>query len=266
MNVLADIVASRAVRVARDFTDAVRADLEKRAARARPARAFAAVLAASSTVAVIAEVKRSSPSAGDIALSCDACSQALAYERGQAAAVSVLTEPERFGGSFEDLTAVSGAVRVPVLCKDFVVDPVQAIAARAAGADAVLLIARVLQQDLPRYLDLTSSFGLEALVEVHDEAELALAERSGARVVGVNARDLRTLAIDQERALALVRLARDVAEVVVAESGIRTREDVEAAAQAGADAVLVGTALMGSPFPEDAVRELTGVGKERGHA
>jgi indole-3-glycerol phosphate synthase/phosphoribosylanthranilate isomerase/anthranilate synthase/indole-3-glycerol phosphate synthase/phosphoribosylanthranilate isomerase len=170
------------------------------------------------------------------------------------------------GGSFEDLASVSAAVRVPVLCKDFVVDPAQVAAARAAGADAVLLMASVLGQDLPRYLDLTSRFGLEALVEVHDEAELALAVRSGARVVGVNARDLRTLAIDLERAHPLVRRAREVADVVVAESGIRSRRDVEAAARAGADAVLVGTALMGAPSPEDAVRELTGVGKENGHA
>ncbi|MCL4078826.1 indole-3-glycerol phosphate synthase TrpC [Coriobacteriia bacterium Es71-Z0120] len=266
MSVLAKIVASRKARVAREFTDAVRADLVERAAHARPARPFSAALTAPQAVAVIAEVKRSSPSAGGIALGCDARAQAQAYERGHAAAISVLTEPERFGGSFEDLASVSAAVRVPVLCKDFVVDPAQVAAARAAGADAVLLMASVLGQDLPRYLDLTSRFGLEALVEVHDEAELALAVRSGARVVGVNARDLRTLAIDLERAHALVRRAREVADVVVAESGIRSRRDVEAAARAGADAVLVGTALMGAPSPEDAVRELTGVGKENGHA
>ncbi|MDI6843819.1 MAG: indole-3-glycerol-phosphate synthase [Anaerosomatales bacterium] len=266
MNVLADIVAARRRRVARDLGGVPREELERRAAAGRPRRPFAAALADPRSVAVIAEVKRSSPSAGGIAPECDAAAQAHAYERGGAAAISVLTEPERFGGSFEDLAAVAAAVRLPVLCKDFVVDPAQLYLARAAGADAVLLMASVLGSDLARFGEIASSIGLEALVEVHDEAELERAKRAGARVVGVNARDLRTLAIDARRARELVRRARELAEVVVAESGIRSRADVEAAAAAGADAVLVGTALMEASSPEDAVRGLTGVGKENGHA
>ncbi len=266
MSVLADIVAARRVRVARDFGSASRAELERRAAQAREPRPFAAALAASPTVAVIAEVKRRSPSEGALAPACDPREQALAYERGGAAAISVLTEPERFGGSFEDLAVVASAVRVPVLAKDFVVDEAQLLAARAAGADAVLLMASVLGEDLAAFVGAASRVGLEPLVEVRDEAELAVAARSGARVVGVNARDLATLQIDLPGALRLVRQAQGVAEVVVAESGIVSRADVEAAAAAGADAVLVGTALMRASSPENAVRDLAGVRKEKGHA
>lgn len=266
MSVLADIVAARRVRVARDFDAASRADLERRAELAREPRPFAAALVASPMVAVIAEVKRRSPSEGALAPACDPRAQALAYERGGAAAISVLTEPERFGGSFEDLAAVARAVGVPVLAKDFVVDEAQLLAARAAGADAVLLMASVLREDLAAFVEAARRLGLEPLVEVHDEGELALAARAGARVVGVNARDLATLRIDLPAALRLVRQAQGVAEVVVAESGIVSRADVEAAAAAGADAVLVGTALMRAASPEDAVRDLAGVRKEKGHA
>ncbi|MCX8007382.1 MAG: indole-3-glycerol-phosphate synthase, partial [Coriobacteriia bacterium] len=238
MSVLAAIVEARRRRVAHDFAG-VRDELVRRAARAREPRPFAAVLAASPTVAIIAEVKRSSPSGGVLAAGCDAVEQALAYERGGAAAISVLTEPERFGGSFDDLQAVAAAVRAPVLAKDFVVDDAQLLAARAAGADAVLLMASVLGGELGRYAAAARDLGLETLVEVRDEAELALAARVGARTIGVNARDLATLAVDLTRARALISRARQVAEVVVAESGIASRDDVAAAAVAGADAVLV---------------------------
>lgn len=266
MSVLAEIVAARRVRVVRDFDRATRLDLERRAAAAREPRPFAAALAAQPAVAVIAEVKRRSPSEGALAPTCDPRERALAYERGGAAAVSVLTEPERFGGSFEDLAAVAEVVGVPVLAKDFVVDEAQLLAARAAGADAVLLMASVLEERLRAFVAAARRLGLEPLVEVHDEEELALAARAEARVVGVNARDLKTLAIDLPRALGLVRQARGVAEVVVAESGIVSRADVQAAAAAGADAVLVGTALMRAASPEGVVRDLAGVRKEKGHA
>lgn len=266
MSVLSDIVAARRVRMARDFGGSSRAELERRAASAREPRPFATALAATPTVAVVAEVKRRSPSEGALAPACDPRAQALAYEQGGAVAISVLTEPERFGGSFEDLAAVASAVRVPVLAKDFVVDEAQLLAARAAGADAVLLMASVLGEELPAFVEAAARLGLERLVEVRDEEELKLATRSGARVIGVNARDLATLRIDLQGAARLVRQARDVAEVVVAESGILSRSDVEVAARAGADAVLVGTALMRAASPEEAVRDLAGVRKENCHA
>ena len=185
-------------------------------------------------MAVIAEVKKASPSAGPIALDCDASKQALHYQDGGAAAISVLTEPESFGGSFTDLSDVSDAVNVPVLCKDFVVDPVQLFVARGHGADAVLLMVSVLGGRIAEYIDIAETLGLQALVEVHDASELDIALAAKARIVGVNSRDLRTLEVDSRAASGDVRAAADAGVIVVAESGVRVRADVEAAAREGA--------------------------------
>jgi indole-3-glycerol phosphate synthase len=207
--------------------------------------------------ALIAEYKRSSPSAGAISEP-DVASQAHAYEEGGAAAISVLTEPTRFDGALADLRAVRLAVSLPVLRKDFLVHPAQVIQSRAAGADAVLLIAAALSElELKGMLAVAADLGLDTLVETHSEGDLAKALATDAPVIGVNARDLETLEVDVERALAMLP---DVPSdrVAVLESGVSTREDVERAIDAGAGAVLVGETLMRSPDPGVTIRSLRG--------
>jgi indole-3-glycerol phosphate synthase len=227
------------------------------ALRQPPARPFADSLRAAPTPAVLAEVKRSSPSAGRIAQA-DAAERARRYERAGAAAISVLTEPEHFDGGLADLRAVHLAVEVPVLRKDFLVHPSQVIESRVHGADAVLLIAAALSEpELKALLAAASDLGLEALVEAHSAADLDKVLGTDAQVVGVNARDLETLEVDRGRALGLLgRVPGD--RVAVFESGITSRADVEEAAVAGATAVLVGEALMRAADPEAALRELRG--------
>jgi indole-3-glycerol phosphate synthase len=207
--------------------------------------------------ALIAEYKRSSPSAGAISEP-DVASQARAYEEGGAVAISVLTEPTRFDGALADLRAVRLAVSLPVLRKDFLVHPAQVIQSRAAGGDAVLLIAAALSElELKGMLAVAADLGLDALVETHSEEDLAKALATDASVIGVNARDLETLEVDVERALAMLP---DVPSdrVAVLESGVSTREDVERAIDAGARAVLVGETLMRSPDPGVTIRSLRG--------
>jgi len=237
------------------------ADRERLACSARPPRDFIGALRNRPDVAVIAEVKKASPSLGPIAPDCEASKQALHYEDGGAAAISVLTEPYFFGGSFGDLSDVADAVGVPVLCKDFVVDPVQLFVARGHGADAVLLIVAVLGEQIRDYLDLAETLGLHCLVEVHDQAELEVALAARAPLVGVNSRNLRTLEVDADAARAVVREAARAGVAVVAESGVRGRLEIENAAAAGADAVLVGEVLMRAQFPEDVLETMTGVAK-----
>ncbi len=208
---------------------------------------------------VIAEVKRASPSKGAIAPGLDAASQAALYVDGGAAAISVLTEPSRFGGSLADLADVSARVTVPVIRKDFIVAPVQLWEARAAGASAALLIVRALSPDLlPRLMDSAREAGLGVLVEVRDEAELDRALYAGATVIGVNNRNLETLVIDTSTAPRLI--PRIPAEcLAVAESGMRRVEDVAASADAGADAILVGSAVSAAGDPTAAVAALAAV-------
>jgi indole-3-glycerol phosphate synthase len=245
--------------------DALRGRRERleRAAVARPPVAgFRDALTAGSTVALIAEVKRRSPSAGSIAEVAGAGGArdaAMRYEAAGAAAVSVLTDADHFGGSLGDLSAVTEAVAVPVLRKDFIIDELQILEARAAGASAVLLIVRILDDTrLAELLGATRVQGLTALVEVHDEAELDRALDAGADTIGVNNRDLTTFETDPGTTL---RLAPRVPPecVLVAESGIRTVADVEAVAAAGAHAVLVGESLMRAPEPIALARSLAGV-------
>jgi indole-3-glycerol phosphate synthase len=233
--------------------------LKARAARAVPAMDADARLRLPG-VAVIAEVKRSSPSAGSIAEITDPAALAADYERGGASVISVLTEGRRFGGSLDDLVSVRAAVDVPVLRKDFVVTPYQVWEARAFGADVVLLIVAALEQNaLVALLERTESLGMCALVEVHDEEELRRAVDAGARIIGVNARNLRTLDVDRETFLRLAPLLPD-SVVKVAESGVRGPHDVLAYAAAGADAVLVGEGLVKRHDPRQAVADLVAAG------
>jgi indole-3-glycerol phosphate synthase len=205
---------------------------------------------------VIAEVKRRSPSRGDIRIDLDPAGLAAAFAAGGAAAVSVLTEPRHFGGSPDDLRAARAAVDLPVLRKDFVTTAYQVWEARAWGADAVLLIVAALAPPTLRaLLDEAAAAGLDALVEVHTVAEAEVAARAGASLVGVNARDLATLEVDPGR-FAAVRQAVPAGTVVVAESGIHDRAGVQAAAAAGADAVLVGETLVRADDPTTALRHL----------
>lgn len=235
------------------------AALRAAAEAAPPARPFAEALAAGMTVSLIAEVKRRSPSAGWIRPGASAVEIAVQYEAAGAAAISVLTDEEHFGGTLEDLKQVRSAVGVPVLRKDFLVAPVQVWEARAAGADAVLLIVRVLDDaELTDLLAAARECGLGALVEVHGPGELERAVRAGADVIGVNARDLATLKTDLAVTLALACQA-PAGCVLVAESGIHSRADVERVAAAGVDAVLVGESLMRAADPGLAARALVGV-------
>ncbi|MDQ6690267.1 MAG: indole-3-glycerol phosphate synthase TrpC [Gemmatimonadota bacterium] len=210
-------------------------------------------------IAIIAEVKRSSPSRGDINLGLDLEKQVRAYERGGAAAVSILTEPLRFGGSNEDLLRARTLVSTPLLKKDFHVDVVQIIEARSLGASAALVIARAVPpRRLKELIETGSDVGIEILVEVRDERELDLALSLNAQLIGVNNRNLETLEIDPEISLRLLPLIpRQI--VAIAESGMKSVADVARVAAAGADAVLVGSELSASRDPEAAVRKLTGV-------
>jgi indole-3-glycerol phosphate synthase len=234
------------------------AELAGLASRAPLARSFAAALAGP-TVGVIAEVKRRSPSAGAIAEGLDPVAHAAAYARGGAVAVSVLTDEPHFGGSLEDLERVVREVPLPALRKDFIVDEVQLLEARAAGASAVLLIVRALEAgQLVSLAKAAKRLGLGVLAEAHDERELEAAIALEPTAVGVNSRDLSTFVVDVAQAERLV--GRVPASLpVVAESGIERRQDVERLAAAGADVVLVGTSVARAPDPAAAVRALCGV-------
>jgi indole-3-glycerol phosphate synthase len=233
-------------------------ELERRAAEAPPPRPFAAALRGP-CVGVIAEVKRRSPSAGAIAEQLDPVSHAVAYARGGAVAISVLTDEAHFGGTLEDLERVVREVPCPVLRKDFILDELQLLEARVAGASAVLLIVRAM--DARRLHDLARvahDLGLGVLVEAHDDAELDAAVAVRPTAVGVNSRDLATFTVNQGAAERLVaRVPPGVP--AVAESGIEARADVERFAAAGADLVLVGTSVARAANPAAAVRALCGV-------
>lgn len=225
-----------------------------------PARGFVAALAGGT---IIAEMKRRSPSGGALRGDLDPAAVARGYADAGAAALSVLTDGPDFGGSLDDLVAARDAAAIPVLRKDFTVDPVQIAEARVAGADAVLLIAAVLEGDaLLDCLDAARRFGVDALVEVHDEEEARRAADSGGTCIGVNNRDLRTLTTDLGTFARLRRLLPSDA-VCVAESGVRTAADVRRLRDEGADAILVGEVLMRSGDAEAACRELVEAARAR---
>lgn len=258
----------RIVAEARQRVDALEIERAELAARARDVDAVPAFSSAlrGDQVAVIAEVKRRSPSKGWINAEISAADQAASYARGGAAAISVLTESANFGGSNDDLIAVQRAVSVPALKKDFHVDTIQLLEAKALGASAALLIARALSPDeLPRMTDFAREIGLDVLVEIRDEEELRRALDAGASCVGINNRNLETLVIDPATAERLLKsIPADV--IAVAESGVQTADDVERYARAGADAVLVGSAVSAAPDPALAVQALAVVKRiGRGH-
>jgi indole-3-glycerol phosphate synthase len=248
VTVLDEIIAHKRTEVAAHRAAVPLAELERRAAEAPPARAFAAAITGP-PVRVIAEVKRASPSRGAIRPEADPVALARVYEVAGAAAVSVLTDRRYFQGSEEDLRAVRAAIHIPVLRKDFIVDPYQVCESRSVGADAVLLIAgTVPREDLALLGELAAEQGMTPLFEVHTAADVDEVLAAGAGVVGINNRDLRTLAIDLD-VTARLRPLIPRGIVVVSESGIETPADVVRLRRAGIDAILVGTALMGSPDP-----------------
>jgi indole-3-glycerol phosphate synthase len=251
----------RIVAEARERVSGLRAresELVQAAERAPAVSGFGAALD-KATVGVIAEVKRRSPSKGWINAGISAEAQASAYVLGGATAISVLTEPAHFGGSLDDLLAVREAVGVPVLKKDFHVDPIQLVEARALGASAALLIVRALSPaDLELMTDHARRLALEVLVEVRDADELERALEAGATIVGINNRNLETLQIDPRTSERLLRLV-PTSVVAIAESGIAERSDVERVALAGANAVLVGSVISAAADPSAAVAALSGV-------
>jgi indole-3-glycerol phosphate synthase len=229
-------------------------DMRRRAAIAVEPRPFAA----DGKMALIAEVKRRSPSKGAIVATLDPVEQARSYESGGASAISVLTDLEYFGGSLADLTAVRAAVSLPVLCKDFILTAYQVHEARAHGADLVLLIVASLDdQDLIELQQLVTDLGMTPLVEVHDQHDLARALAAEARVIGINNRDLTDFSVDLVTTEYLAPFIPDDV-LAISESGIETRQDVERVARAGARGVLVGETLMRSSDPAATIRELLG--------
>jgi len=234
-------------------------ELKERAAARPDARDVAAVLSGED-VSVVAEVKRASPSRGQLAEIADPAWLASEYESGGAHCISVLTEQRRFGGSLVDLAEVRAAVEIPVLRKDFIISSYQLWEAKAYGADMVLLIVAALeQQALVSLIERTNSLGLTALVEVHEADEIARAVDAGAVVVGVNARSLKTLEVDRTVFQRVSHLIPDSC-VRIAESGVRDAHDLIAYAEAGADAVLVGESLSTSKDPRQAVHDLVTAG------
>lgn len=228
--------------------------------------ALAALRGASEdTLEVISEVKRSSPSKGALSDIPDPADLAAAYEAGGAAAISVLTEQRRFKGSLADLKAVRDRVSIPVLRKDFTVDEYQIYEARAYGADLVLLIVAALDDEtLQRFLDLTHELGMNALVETHTSEEIERAKAVGARIVGVNVRNLKTLEVDNSNFEKLAQLLPEDA-VTIAESGVLSAQDVADYASHGAQAILVGEALVKSGEPTETVQLFRETGQRARH-
>ncbi|MGD8895293.1 MAG: indole-3-glycerol phosphate synthase TrpC [Acidobacteriota bacterium] len=255
-SVLDEILARTRQHVANQKAECSLEELQNRAQLAQKARPFASALRRKGTVSIIAEHKRRSPSRGAIREDLVPADVARGYEAAGAAALSVLTDEPFFGGRLEHLVEARAATRLPVVRKDFVLDPWQVWEARAAGADAVLLIVAALGDDeLKTLLETAGAVGLDALVEVHDRGELDRALEAGARVVGVNNRNLKTMEVSLQTAISLSSAIPD-GVVKVAESGIRTGEDVRRLRETGFDAFLVGERLMSAPDPGEALRTL----------
>lgn len=256
MNRLDPIVQATREEVARRKREHPLSELEREAAARGTGRPFLEALSRPGT-SVVAEHKRRSPSAGEIRSGASVTDIVRAYERGGAAALSVLTETRHFGGSLDDLREARAASDLPVLRKDFTVDPYQLVEARAAGADAVLLVVGSLDSDtLGQLFEEAQALDLDTLVEVHDHEELEAALAIGADLLGINNRDLADFSVDISKTFELLA---DVpaGKTVVSESGIVRREQIEELERVGVDAVLVGETLMRAPDPEAACRELS---------
>ncbi|MFW6150592.1 MAG: indole-3-glycerol phosphate synthase TrpC [Chloroflexota bacterium] len=252
---LEDIISAKEDELAQKKAEIPVRVLQDRVEARAPTRDFSHCLQAPG-LKLIAEVKQASPSRGVLCRDFDPMRLARAYAAGGAAAISVLTEGSHFGGSPADLRAVRQAVTLPLLRKDFIIDPYQLYESRASGADAVLLIVAILWDNrLAEFMALSSSLGMCCLVEVHDERELDTALMAGAEVIGINNRDLRSFAVDPGTTRRLRPLVPP-GRLVVAESGIHTRKDMDSLRDCGVDAVLVGESLVTAGDPEARLREL----------
>lgn len=262
MTVLDDLIAGAKQRMAVRESQVSFEEIKQRAQAATPAKdVVEALTRGSGAVSIIAEIKRASPSKGHLASIPDPAELASIYEAGGAAMVSVLTEELRFNGSLEDLASVRQTIDIPVLRKDFIVTPYQVHEARAYGADAVLLIVAALEQTaLVSLVERVTSLGMTPLVETHSRLEVFRALDAGARVIGVNARNLKNFHVDNHLVEEIIdAIPADV--VAVAESGVSSAEDVMDYAMAGADAVLIGEALVTASSPSDQIREMVSVGQ-----
>jgi indole-3-glycerol phosphate synthase len=255
MSYLEVLVDSTKARIDHLHASTDRDELEAAAAAADPPRPFRASLM-TEEIGIIAEIKRATPSRGALAPDLDAGKTARAYAAGGAAAISVLTEPESFKGCLADLEAAK-ASDLPLLRKDFILDRSQIFESRAAGADAILLIVRLLGDDLKPLLETCENLGMDALVEVFDESDLERAFAAGASMIGVNHRDLRSFELDLDRTAKLAP-RMEPGTTLVALSGVTSRQDIEALREAGVDAVLVGGALVVASDPAATLRTLRG--------
>jgi indole-3-glycerol phosphate synthase len=255
MSFLDELLSSTRARVEETKVRVTEDALEQRISSIPAPRGFGDALKGEE-VSIIAEIKRATPSKGRLNLDLDAAKAAEAYARGGASALSVLTEPDYFKGSLEDLE-IAASAGIPVLRKDFIIDPVQILEARAAGADAVLLIVRIVGSELAELVSQVKSLGMDPLVEVYDENDIERAVAAGAGLIGVNHRDLETFEVDPERTLKLAALVGDAA-TLIALSGVSERSEVEELARAGASAVLVGEALTRAGDPVAKLQELLG--------
>ena len=257
-NKLEEIVAHKRQELAETKRAKPLAQLERALKSRPPSRGFAAAIRRPGKLSLIAEIKKASPSAGPIRPGADVVEVAKIYAGAGAQAISVLTDSKFFSGSLKDLSAVREKVSVPVLRKDFLIEEYQVVEAAAAGADALLLIAAILDRPaLKRLIGLARDLSLDALVEVHSEPELEQALEAGAEVIGINNRDLKTLQVDLETTQRLIGRI-PAGRLRVSESGIRSRADVEFVQRQGADAILVGEELMGSADPAEKIKELMG--------
>jgi indole-3-glycerol phosphate synthase len=259
--ILAEIVAYKKEELAETKRGASLADQKKRAVDAGPLRGFGAALTTTGGIKLIAEVKKASPSKGVIREDFDPVRIAATYQEAGATCLSVLTEKKYFQGSLEYLGAIRRAVGLPLLRKDFIIDEYQIFEARAAGADAILLIAACLdRRQLEDYLGIAGNLGLDVLVESHTVKELDNTLHAGARIVGINNRDLTRFTVSLQTTFDLLRDIPDDC-IVVSESGIQSRDDVVRLEKAGVDAVLVGESLMREKDMGKKVKELLGIGR-----
>lgn len=255
MSFLADLLTSTRARVEAAKANVTEEVLEQRVAAAEAPRGFGAALRREE-VTLVAEIKRATPSRGPLDLDLEARRTAIAYAEGGAAGISVLTEPDSFKGSLDDLAAAR-APGLPVLRKDFIIDPFQVFEARAYGADAVLLIMRILDEEAHQLLKICTALGMDALVEVFDDRDLERAIAAGARLIGINHRDLETFEVDPARTAKLTpSIPGDV--TVMSLSGVSTRREVEDLASAGAHSVLVGESIITAADPAAKIKELLG--------